>query len=335
MLNETIKLSDLQTINYFCDSMDLPLIHLSIDYHILEINTAFLSIINLAKEKLIAKPIINTFNYYGLPIPLAIQTESANKPIAKITHHANRLLSIEWHVSVITNSNEELIGFLLAGNKHKMEVENPNNKDQQYQYILNAIAAIPGAAYWKDLEGNYVGCNQQLLDIAGLKHEKELKAKSDYDLPWQDAADRLRENDGNVINTTKTHVFEEYVTLSGNERALMMSTKKALFDPSGNPIGMIGTSVNVTQNRCQYFGDETSDQEFLDQIYENKISLSSREIECANWLSKGKSADEIALITNLSRRTVETYINNIKKKMHCYKQFQLGFVLGKYGALLF
>ena len=62
--------------------------------------------------------------------------------------------------------------------------------------------------------------------------------------------------------------------------------------------------------------------------------LTDCEIECINWLIKGKSAEEIGLILRLSRRTIESHINNIKKKTQCYKQFQLGYLFGKYEETL-
>lgn len=62
--------------------------------------------------------------------------------------------------------------------------------------------------------------------------------------------------------------------------------------------------------------------------------LSKKEIECINWMIKGKSSYEMALILNISRRTVEAHMNNIKKKLNCYKQFQVGYLIGKYGHLL-
>lgn len=46
------------------------------------------------------------------------------------------------------------------------------------------------------------------------------------------------------------------------------------------------------------------------------IPFSRREAECLKYLYYGKSAKEIAKILQLSPRTIETYINNIKSKTH-------------------
>ena len=57
--------------------------------------------------------------------------------------------------------------------------------------------------------------------------------------------------------------------------------------------------------------------------------LSENERKCLKWLKFGKSAQIIAEINNVSRKTVERYITSIKKKFACYTLFQVGMHLGK------
>lgn len=51
--------------------------------------------------------------------------------------------------------------------------------------------------------------------------------------------------------------------------------------------------------------------------------LSKREIECLKCYVKGMSATEIADELLLSSRTIESYIENIKNKLSCYKKSEL------------
>ncbi len=59
-------------------------------------------------------------------------------------------------------------------------------------------------------------------------------------------------------------------------------------------------------------------------------TLTPREVETVYWLIRGKTVPEIAILLQLSKRTVETYVNNIKFKLACKSLFQLGHVVGKY-----
>lgn len=51
---------------------------------------------------------------------------------------------------------------------------------------------------------------------------------------------------------------------------------------------------------------------FLMEIMQ--INLTNRELDCANLLAKGFTAKMIAIQLNLSYRTIEEYINNLKHK---------------------
>ncbi len=53
-------------------------------------------------------------------------------------------------------------------------------------------------------------------------------------------------------------------------------------------------------------------------------SFTKRELECLNWLIKGKFVPDIAIILNRSHRTIEKFILTIKEKLDCYTLFQIG-----------
>jgi DNA-binding CsgD family transcriptional regulator len=53
------------------------------------------------------------------------------------------------------------------------------------------------------------------------------------------------------------------------------------------------------------------------------LYFTKREAECVVWLLKGKKFSEIATILNLSSRTVEYYMKNIKAKVGCRTKLEL------------
>lgn len=72
---------------------------------------------------------------------------------------------------------------------------------------------------------------------------------------------------------------------------------------------------------------ETPYENFQDEItgcsiYEQSY-ITKRELECLYWTCLGKSADEVAIILNISRRTVEAHFENLKSKLDCVNKTQV------------
>lgn len=61
---------------------------------------------------------------------------------------------------------------------------------------------------------------------------------------------------------------------------------------------------------------------YLD-IKSNGEYLTKAEIECCYWIYQGKTSEEIAIVTNRSKRTIDKHIENIKTKLSCYNKGQL------------
>jgi DNA-binding CsgD family transcriptional regulator len=53
-------------------------------------------------------------------------------------------------------------------------------------------------------------------------------------------------------------------------------------------------------------------------------SITQRELECLHWQSLGKTAEEVAIIMSIAPRTVKAHVRNLKDKLGCINQFQLG-----------
>lgn len=71
---------------------------------------------------------------------------------------------------------------------------------------------------------------------------------------------------------------------------------------------------------------------YLDGKYSG-VYLTAKEARCVYWLIQGKSAEEISMIENNSVRTVECHLENIRKKLNCYKQIQIVHILLEIGFI--
>jgi DNA-binding CsgD family transcriptional regulator len=85
-------------------------------------------------------------------------------------------------------------------------------------------------------------------------------------------------------------------------------------------IGQLSELFKKTEVTRLYLGEE------FDNAY-----LTKREIAVLGLLKDGKKPVEIAAELELSSRTLETHIKNIKEKFKCSTLFELGFCLGSIG----
>lgn len=113
--------------------------------------------------------------------------------------------------------------------------------------IETFISIFPGNIYWKDRNGVYLGCNDEHARLAGLSSRFENIGKTDFDLCWKADAAKLRENDLKVIESGEAFVGEESSLSPNGKKIIYLSKKIPLRNAEGEVIGLIGTSVDITE----------------------------------------------------------------------------------------
>lgn len=118
-----------------------------------------------------------------------------------------------------------------------------------------------------------------------------------------------RSHNPGIINTYLTHMdflknFNLYFKQTA-ENLIKTGEKNKIYLPYHN-------------NPLPDYGDNLPD---LNQSA--KLKLSSRQLSCITHLVEGYTIREIADLQNLSPRTVESYINNVKYKLHCRNKAEL------------
>ncbi len=121
-----------------------------------------------------------------------------------------------------------------------------SNTHQSNNILSSILKALPGSIYWKDTNGVYLGCNDAMLEMTGMS---SIIGKTDFDMPWADSAHVLRENDQRVITLNSPLEIEETVKLASGEELVSLSRKAPLHNEDGQIIGIIGTSLNITQRK--------------------------------------------------------------------------------------
>ncbi len=87
-----------------------------------------------------------------------------------------------------------------------------------YNTIDTFIELIPDIAFFKDVEGRYLHCNQALLDFMNISRDKIIN-KTDLDIFPNDIAKQIQETDRRILSNNQDESLEEIV----KKRILMIS----------------------------------------------------------------------------------------------------------------
>ena len=157
------------------------------------------------------------------------------------------------HKIPVRNRNGAVIGIFgisidISEQKEKL-VSAELEKNMAETALENIISKIPGHIYWQDLNNVFLGCNlQQALD-AGLKAPNDIIGKTNYEMPWRDEADNLNRINNQVMTTQKEYSIEEPSTLANGEEAIFLSKKAPLYNQSNEVIGIVGVSIDITEQK--------------------------------------------------------------------------------------
>lgn len=121
----------------------------------------------------------------------------------------------------------------------------------QRDVMLSALVEnAPIPIFVKDRHGYYVLASKHVTEmLTGKLGESIIGRKDDELLPWR-VAQRIRENDEEVLSSGEIRIFEEMVPQSGGEDRWWLTTKFPLPAPNGETGRSIaGIAVDVTERR--------------------------------------------------------------------------------------
>jgi DNA-binding CsgD family transcriptional regulator len=197
------------------------------------------------------------------------------------------------------------------------------------QLILDQI---PAAVAWKDTNLKYIGANKSLIIQMKLNCREELIGISDDELtsskPTQNAI--YRQHD---LLALQGHTIEIMHTLeSSTDNKTYFLQKKPLRNEEEKIIGVLYHCLSWQQENL-LTSLKQIDKKFqplatIPDYYnlnanDNPAELSQRELECLFLQLRGKTAKQIGEILKLSKRTVESYTENIKSKLGCMNKAEL------------
>ncbi len=122
-------------------------------------------------------------------------------------------------------------------------------RDRAVEILRGFVEAVPGVVYAKDLEGRFLMANRGTTALLGTEPEHYL-GLTDLDVLADKAeAAKIMETDRRVMTTGVEEQVEEDVRLADGTPAVWLSTKAPLRNADGAVIGLIGSSVDITDRR--------------------------------------------------------------------------------------
>jgi DNA-binding CsgD family transcriptional regulator len=192
------------------------------------------------------------------------------------------------------------------------------------QSLLDHLSGLIG---WKDVNRHYLGANQALLKLKGLRNSAEIADKTDEDLsPWSIEDNHIfKQQDLRVLSGEKISAIH----LDSKSNEVFQLEKSPITDQNNKVTGLIYHCRSCHKDNVFKRLKKLDEQLNLNTNHynlnenSNKFGLTNRERECVFLLIRGQSAKEIGTLLSLSKRTIESYIENIKNKMNCKNKAEI------------
>lgn len=177
---------------------------------------------------------------------------------------------------------------------------------------------MPNMYSWsKDKNNRFMSSCEGLAMLADLDGPASLIHKSDHDLVWGNRVNQY--NAGDVIALSGRVVRQhELISVRGGHTLHIVVTKSPLYNAHGHVVGTIGSGIDLTHYAInKSFGiNNAGGRICLGQEFGNTY-LTNREVDTLREILLGGTCATIALRLNISKRTVEQYIDTLKLKLQC------------------
>lgn len=147
-------------------------------------------------------------------------------------------------------------------------------RDQAQTLLRSFVEAAPGVVYAKDRQGRILIGNHGTTELIGLPPEQYV-GRTDAELLGDAAqAAAVMATDERIMSSGQTEQIEEEVSFPDGTHAYWLSTKAPLRNAEGQIVGLVGTSLDITQRKLA----ETRHQEI-----EERYRLAARATNDAIW----------------------------------------------------
>ncbi|NLD35748.1 MAG: response regulator [Desulfatiglans sp.] len=123
-----------------------------------------------------------------------------------------------------------------------------NNIKSQLNFLNTLINAIPNPLYYKDMKGNYIGCNSSFAKYIGLE-QAEIIGKSVHNIAPKDLADITYKIDQDLFKNPGHRAYETTLKFADGLKHNVILNKATYADIDGRLAGLLGVIIDVTEQK--------------------------------------------------------------------------------------
>lgn len=139
--------------------------------------------------------------------------------------------------------------------------------ENQLHFLQVLIDTIPNPIFYKNAEGQYLGCNEAFETFTGTGR-RQILGKTVYDLAPRELAESYFRADQELFSSPGIQVYENSVRhADGTERSVIFS-KATYADQDGKLGGLVGTILDITP-RKETEAAMAEQKRFSDSLVEN------------------------------------------------------------------
>jgi signal transduction histidine kinase len=137
-------------------------------------------------------------------------------------------------------------------NQHEIICQKNKEIEQLKRKLIdleNIVSLMPGNVYWKDKQGEFLGCNNNVAEILKLPTRHDIIGKTNHDLFGKELADITTEVDNLAMSSQSEQCLEEIgLDINGNH-AIYLTRKLPFLNENNEVVGLLGISVDITDRK--------------------------------------------------------------------------------------
>lgn len=119
---------------------------------------------------------------------------------------------------------------------------------EQLNFLQVLIDTIPTPVYYKNIHGQYLGCNQAFELALGLNKERII-GKTDYDLTSRDLAEQYHQADRELLIQQEIQIYESSMIFADAIQHDVIFYKATFSKADGSICGVVGVILDISDRK--------------------------------------------------------------------------------------